>query len=71
MLTQPCAKGGANVPGHVSELCAQDASNNAADRLLAHRWYPGATLRPDGRILVTSGQDADTGNGCATPLFRV
>lgn len=41
----------------------QDTSNNTADRLLAHRWYPSATLMPDGRILVTSGQDTDTNTG--------
>ena len=46
----------------------QDTSNNQADRLLAHRWYAAATLMPDGRILVTSGQDTDSNTGCAAPL---
>lgn len=50
---------------------AQDPSGDAADRLLAHRWYPSATLMPDGRILITSGQDADASTGCAcgTPFY--
>ncbi len=49
----------------------QDTSNNAADRLLAHRWYPGAVLRPDGRILVISGQDVDgMGTGYVTPCLH-
>ena len=51
-----------------SVSAAQDTSNNQADRLLAHRWYAAATLTPDGRILVTSGQDTDSNTGCAGPL---
>ena len=46
----------------------QDTSSNQADRLLAHRWYAAATLMPDGRILVTSGQDTDTNTGCAASI---
>ena len=33
--------------------------NDPAYRLLTYRWYPSATLMPDGRMLIASGQDQD------------
>ncbi|CAK0787896.1 hypothetical protein CVIRNUC_011118 [Coccomyxa viridis] len=49
----------------------EDTSNNQADRLLAHRWYAAATLMPDGRILVTSGQDTDSNTGYHGDTFEI
>ena len=40
--------------------------NDPAYRLLAYRWYPSATVMPDGRMLIASGEDQDQGTGCAT-----
>ena len=41
-------------------LCiTQDTTPNPVDRLLAHRWYLSTTVMPDGRALITSGQDQD------------
>ena len=43
--------------------------NDPAYRLLAYRWYPSATVMPDGRMLIASGEDQDgQDTGCATYL---
>ena len=46
------------------ELCAS-LMTATAQRLLTYRWYPTSINTADGRLLIVSGQDLDTGTGCA------
>ena len=39
-------------------------ARDAANRLLAYRWYPTTINNWDGRLLIASGQDLDVGTGC-------
>ena len=45
--------------------CAARQSTATAQRLLTYRWYPTSINTADGRLIIISGQDLDTGSGCA------
>ena len=51
--------------------CAARQSTATAQRLLTYRWYPTSINTPDGRLIIISGQDLDTGTGCGARLISL
>lgn len=56
---QPC-----KVERTLTRDVAAVQTRDAERRLLAYRWHPTTLNNWDGRLLIASGEDLDTGTGC-------
>lgn len=66
LCVAPWAASAALLPVQVSAVLAAQNTADPSQRLLAYRWYPTAVKNWDGRLLIASGLDLDTGTGCAS-----